>query len=73
MSPGTTGSLAWLLCWRGVLGLSDREFWVYPIGLFHDMIAARQIMDGSEEKPVRAGSRAERQMNYEDDSIFLLE
>ena len=53
--------------WRGILSIPYEEFWVYPIGLFEDMIAVRQIMDGAEEVTTQ-----KREINYSDDSVWNL-
>ncbi len=56
------------MTWRGVLRIPSEELWAYPIGLFEDMIATRQIMDGAEE-----GEAPKKQsINYEDDSVWDL-
>ncbi len=40
------------------------------MGLIHDMIAARQIMDGAEDI---SGQKKQNPVNYEDDSVWNLE
>ena len=56
------------MTWRGVLRIPSEELWAYPIGLFEDMIATRQIMDGAEE-----GEAPKKQsITYEDDSVWDL-
>ena len=56
------------MTWRGVLRIPGEEFLAYPIGLFEDMVATRQIMDGAEE-----GEAPKKQgINYEDDSVWDL-
>lgn len=48
-----------------MLNIPYEEFWIYPIGLFEDMIAARQIMDGADEISTK-------EVNYNDGSMWGL-
>ncbi len=46
--------------------MPQEEFWVYPLGLFEDMIAVRQIMDGADEVSPK------KEVNYDDESLWSL-
>lgn len=58
------------MAWRCELGLSADEFWHMPKGLFYDLIACHEILNGAEELPAKAETPA--YTGNHDYSIFNL-